>query len=145
MNEHNKYLCLISQELEGNWIGYLEGQCFEGKCSLVKLEIYSHVLHSKAADELHRKSMLEKCTVEQVQQLQKRIETQIDCYTGTAADQHSCCKRDSNCNGLAISSQQVERVDFYWWSQHVLLIQSCSTLDPYLIMQRSMQAARLRM
>lgn len=39
------YLCFVSQELEGHWIGDLEGQSIEGKGSLVKLEIHSHILH----------------------------------------------------------------------------------------------------
>lgn len=39
------YLCFISKQLEGHWIGQLEGQGVEGEGSLVKLEIHSHVLH----------------------------------------------------------------------------------------------------
>lgn len=40
-----KHLCFVSKQLEGHWIGQLEGQGFEGKGSLVKLEVHAHVLH----------------------------------------------------------------------------------------------------
>ena len=41
----SKYLGFISKKLEGHWIRELEGQGIEGKGSLIKLEIHSHVLH----------------------------------------------------------------------------------------------------